>query len=156
MPQILADDLREALAVLTKRDHAREVVVYAAGKDRTEDDPEVDTRSPERTRKCAEDRAKPCDVEQLDEKHLPRRQGDVVHSILEPYRRSNLPRTPKRSVYDCTIYNVAHNERCERTKKCNHSLSLLSLVHTKITCRKCRPPVPYPPFIMKDKRSSPK
>ena len=101
--------------------------MHAAGEDRAKDNPEIDARSPERPRKRTEDRSEPCDVEQLDEKHLPRRQWDVVHAILQTDRGGGHSCAAKRSVYDCPIYNVAHDERCECTKKCNHYLSLLSL-----------------------------
>ena len=101
--------------------------MHAARKNCTKNDPKIDARSPESTGERAKDRTEACNIEELDEKYLPRRQGDVIHSILQSDRGGGLSCTSKHSVYNCSINNVAHNECCERTKKCNHRLSLLSL-----------------------------
>ena len=142
MPQILADDLRETFSILTERNHAREIVMHAACKDRTKDDPEVDAGSPERSRKRTEDRTKACDIEELDEKHLPRRQRDIVHAVFQTNRRCYLPRTPECPVDDCSIDQIADDERRERAKKCNHCLSLLPKINTRYAGVHRRPPMP--------------
>ena len=114
--------------------------MHAACKDRTKDDPEVDAGSPERSRKRTEDRTKACDIEELDEKHLPRRQRDIVHAVFQTNRRCYLPRTPECPVDDCSIDQIADDERRERAKKCNHCLSLLPKINTRYAGVHRRPP----------------
>ena len=131
MPQIFPDNLRDALTVLTERYHTGEEVVDAARKNRTEDDPQIDARSPQCARECAEDGAQSCDVEQLNKEYLPRWERNVIHAVLQSNGRCGLARAPKNSVYECAVDKIADNERRERAKKCNHCLSLLSFKNTR-------------------------
>ena len=99
--------------------------MHTACKNCTKDNPEVNAGSPKRSRKCTKNRAETCDIEELNEKYLPRWQRDIVHTILEPNRRCHLSGTSECTVDNGPINKIADNERSERAKKCNHCLSLL-------------------------------
>ncbi len=119
-PHVVADDLRDALAILAQRDHAREIVVHAAGEDRAEDDPEIDARPPDRTAERAEDWAEAGDVEELDHEDLPGRQRDVVDAVVMAERRRRTIRRPEDVLDDLAVDEIPNDECTERKKKCCH------------------------------------
>ena len=85
--EVLARDLRDGRAVVSLADHAGKVIVYAAGENRAERDPQKDDRTPERTLKRTEDRAEARDVQQLHQKQLPLRHNDVIYAVIDANRR---------------------------------------------------------------------
>ena len=109
--EVFAGDLRDGRAVVSLTDHAGEIVVYAAGKDGAEGDPQKYDRAPERALKCAEDRAEAGNVQQLNQKELPLRHNDVVHAVIDAYRRSLAVIRAEGFVYDLTISKIAGDQQ---------------------------------------------
>ena len=68
MTEVLAGNLCDGSTVISLTDHAGEIIVYAAGKNGTECNPQEYNRTPESALQCAEDRAKAGDVQQLYQK----------------------------------------------------------------------------------------
>ena len=109
--EVFAGDLRDGRAVVSLTDHAGEIVVYAAGKDGAEGDPQKYDRAPERALKCTKDRAEAGNVQQLNQKELPLRHNDVVHAVIDAYRRSLAVIRAEGFVYDLTISKIAGDQQ---------------------------------------------
>ena len=124
LAHVIADDLRDALAVFTQRNHARHIVVHAARENRAENDPEVDARSPKRPLQSAENRSETSDIQKLDHEDLPRRQRNVIHAVIVHQCRRRLVRRRENHIDNPAVDDVAQNQSEQCHQKCNHRKSL--------------------------------
>ena len=112
---VIADDLRDALAILAQRNHAGQVVMHAACEDGTKDNPEIDARAPDGAAKRTEDRAEACDIQQLDHEDLPCRQRDVVDAVVMTNGRCGPVRRAEDMLDDLAIGEIAY-DKCTESK----------------------------------------
>ena len=70
--EVVPDDVRHGLAVITDGQHPREVVMYGTGEHASDYDPQESYGTVEGTKDRPEDGAKTGNVQQLDQKHLGR------------------------------------------------------------------------------------
>ena len=108
--QITAGDLSDGSAVVALAHHAGEVVMYAAGKDGAEGDPQEHHGTPQSTLQCTKDGAQTCNVQQLDEEQLPLGHHNVVNAIVDAHSRSFAVVRSERVVHDLTIDKVADDK----------------------------------------------
>ena len=130
--EVLARDLRDGRAVVSLADHAGEIVVYAAGENRAERDPQKDDRTPERTLKCAEDRAEARDVKQLHQKQLPLRHNDVIYAVVDADRRGFPVVRTESVVHNFTVGQITCDKKCQTYDEADHKTPLLETEHMKM------------------------
>ena len=85
--EIMSNDLGNTLAVFTQGDHARHIVVHAAGENSTEYNPKINARTPESTAERTEYRTEAGDIQKLNHKYLPSRKRDVVNAVIDSHGR---------------------------------------------------------------------
>ena len=112
---VVADDLRDALAILAQRNHAGQVIMHAACEDGTKDNPEIDARAPDGAAKRTENRAEACDVQELDHEDLPCRQRDVVDAVVMTNGRCGPVRRAEDMLDDLAIGEIAY-DKCTESK----------------------------------------
>lgn len=100
---VAAYDFRNTVAVFPDGHHAGEVIMDAAGKNSTQHNPEIYRRPPESTAQGAENRAKACNVQELDEKYLPRGKRHVVNTVIVYEGRCPAVRRSEKPVHDGSV-----------------------------------------------------
>ena len=110
MTEVLAGNLCDGGTVVSLADHAGEIIVYAAGKNGTECNPQEYNRTPEGALQGTEDRAKAGDVQQLHQKQLPPRHDNVVNAIVNANCRRFPVIRAKGFVYNFTISKIAGDQ----------------------------------------------
>ena len=108
--EVLAGNLCDGSTVISLTDHAGEVIVYAAGKNGAECDPQEYDRAPEGALQGTENRAKAGDVQQLYQKQLPLRHDNVVNAIVNANCRRFTVIRAKGFVYNFTISKIAGDQ----------------------------------------------
>ncbi len=105
-----ADDLGDRSAVVALGEHACKVVMHRTCKDGSESDPQENDRAPLSTLHGAEDRAKACDVQQLDHEELPGGKNDIVNTVVDGHSRGLPVVRRKRCIDKFAVGKVTHNK----------------------------------------------
>ena len=102
---------------MPQRQHSSKVIVYCAGKNTTQNYPQVCRGSELGTHYGAEDRAGSCDVKELDHEDLPSGQGDVVYAVGLAYGRGNAVLVRAEDfVYELAVNQVTQH-KCDYAEK---------------------------------------
>jgi len=72
-------------------------------KNGTEHNPKINTGPPHSTAQGTEDRAKACDVQELDHEDFPGGQRDIVNPVIMHHSRSRFVRGPEEGIHDLAI-----------------------------------------------------
>ena len=123
--QVNARDLGDGRAVIPLGQHAREVVVNAAGENGAEGNPQKHAGPPQRTGQRAENGTQARDVQQLDQKQLPLGHDDVVDSVVDADGGSLPVVRPKGVVDHFAVDKVAANQQGQTDEETNHMFSSL-------------------------------
>ena len=121
-PQIAPYDFWQTLTAVSDRQGAREEIVHRPGKDSAEHNPEIRCRAKLRTHNCPKDRTKPCNVQELNHKDFPVRQGDIVHPVCHRRSRRWAVVRTKDAVHVGTVNPISENEHNEGNGKGYHSV----------------------------------
>ena len=84
-----------------------------AGKNRAERDPKEYNRTPQSTLHRAEDRAKACNIQQLNQKEFPLRHNNVVNAVVDAHSRSFTVIRTESVVDNFTICKITDNQESQ-------------------------------------------
>ena len=102
--------------------HAAHVVMDAAGKNGTEDDPQIHDGAKQSTVQSTEDGAQTSDVQQLNQENFPTLHGDKVNTVIEGNGGSCPVIGTENPVYAFAVKHVTQCQECDGENKRNHSL----------------------------------
>ena len=129
--QITPDQLRQALTVMTHRQHPRQIIMHSPRKNTPQHNPQI-RRSPELSpHDGPENRPQPGNVKELYHKNLPRRHRNIIHAI-RPRQGRRLPVIRTEYTLHHTPINKITGNQCQQAKcKCNHG-SYICLTRAKV------------------------
>ena len=127
LAQVDAGDLGDGDAVIPLGQHTGEIVVDAAGKDRTEGDPQEYDRSPQCTLHGSEDRAQTSDIKKLDQKEFPLGHDYVVDTIVDSDCRCLSVIRAENVIYEVAVNKVTSDQKCQTDEKTNHTNPSLNI-----------------------------
>ena len=114
--------LGDRRTVLTLGHHPGQIIVYAAGKDGSEGNPEEDNRSPHRTGDGAEDRSQTGNIQQLYQKQLPGRHDNIVHTIVDRNRRGLTVIRRECVVHKLAVREIPGDQDHQTKQKAKHNV----------------------------------
>ena len=121
--QVAPHRLGKALAVVTQRDDSRHEIVHRTHEDAAEGDPQEGYGAVSRSQHGPEDRAQAGNVEQLDQKDPPARQGNVIHTVVKTFARSFCRGVDFDQFFQIAAINkIRTDKQCQADKKGNHCI----------------------------------
>ena len=123
--QVFAYDLRDGRAVVALGEHAGEIVVDAPCENSAEHNPDVDHRPPQRAAERSENRAKPRDVQKLNQKRPAGGHGHEVHVVLHGVGRGLPAVRVEHPLHKAAIKKITGNQQYKSSKKRYHIPDLL-------------------------------
>ena len=125
--KIDAGDLGNRSAVVALRQHAGEIVVYAAGEDGAEGDPQKNDGSPQSASQSTEDGTQTGNVQKLNQKQLPLGHDDVIDAVVDADSGSLPVVWGKRVVNDFAVCKVTDNQNRQTDEKTDHRYASLEI-----------------------------
>ena len=124
--EVAADHLGNAQSVVAHSHHTREVIVHRADEDAAERDPQERDGPEARPEHGAEDRTRAGDVQELDQKDPPPRQGHVIHAVEETPARGRRPGIgPGLPLEITAIGEISCHQKQQTREKGNHRRSIV-------------------------------
>lgn len=116
--KVAAYDFGVADAVFTDGNHACDIIMYRAGENGTEDDPQQCDRPVQGPENGAEHRTEACDIDHLAHVEFPRRHGGEVHSV--PFRHNGSGTGAvgsEHAFHKGSVQRITCQEQCTATKE---------------------------------------
>ena len=120
LAEITPRQLNYRRAVVTRRDHARKIVVYRTAEDATYHYPQKHDRSEQRPAYRAEYRTRPGDIQKFYQKRFPLRERSYVNAVgvCDSGRQAIVDR--KHLLRHPTVNQISADKQHKRNKKSNH------------------------------------